>query len=364
MAKPYQEEKGGTFESEGVRYDLNLILRRTSGMATRSFKVSSLRWILKSEILKSEEDERRVDGADLGTPILVCRIGRQDVVVDGVHRLAKAVREGRGEILGITVPEEVMDEAELGPGQLAEAAAPRMTPAKRKRIVDLILSVMGTLDKTGANRLRYQRDLAGRSDGQLEEMLEAMRADDSKHFYLEVTPFNNEPDISQIEAAAAMVGTKLHEYVYFRHDNPGGEPVRTRVRVPVGYMHVRRLQQILAKKTSYSTDASKRSQVTGQLVGDSAVGRLPNAESYALRAIGATATLKEFLGPRADNRDKRLGMYQAIAQSGFVSYDELVGDTRNQQGLNYLATIFLAAGLRSDLLGEGDLLRVTAEKPQ
>ncbi len=56
-------------------------------------------------------------------------------------------------------------------------------------------------------------------------------------------------------------------------------------------------------------------------------------------------------------------MYQAIDRDGYVRYDELVGDTKNQHGLNYLNTLFLAAGLRADLVNETDLMRVTADRP-
>jgi hypothetical protein len=123
------------------------------------------------------------------------------------------------------------------------------------------------------------------------------------------------------------------------------------------------LQQILAKKTSYSTDASKRNQLTGQLSGDDAIGRLADEEAYALKTVGAESILKELLGPRADNRDKRLGMYQAIERDGFVNYGTLKGDLKNQPTVNYLDTLLLAAGLKSDLVDQTVMLRVSADRP-
>jgi hypothetical protein len=119
----------------------------------------------------------------------------------------------------------------------------------------------------------------------------------------------------------------------------------------------------LAKKTSYSTDASKRSQLTGQLSGDDAVGRLADEEAYALKTVGAESVLKELLGPRADNRDKRLQMYQAIDKQGFVQYGTLKGDLKNQPTINYLDTLLLAAGLKSDLIDKTELLRVSVDRP-
>jgi hypothetical protein len=235
-----------------------------------------------------------------------------------------------------------------------------LTPAKRKKIEALVLDVMGTLDATGANAVTYKKQFAGMSAAQFEAWLKDMESDEDRHFYLDVQQFHNEPGLSQIEKAAKLVGVELHQYVYFNHE---GEEYRSRNRVPVGWMHVRRLQQILAKKTSYSTEAQKRNPLTGQLSGGDAIGRVADEEAYALKTVGAEAVLREVLGPRADNRDKRLEMYHAVERDGFVRYADLKGDSRNQPGLNYMDTILLAAGLKSDLIDTTELLRVSADRP-
>ena len=93
------------------------------------------------------------------------------------------------------------------------------------------------------------------------------------------------------------------------------------------------------------------------------MGRVADEEAYALKTVGAEATLREVLGPRADNRDKRLGMYQAIERDGFVNYGDLKGDVKNQATLNYMNTLLIAAGLKTDLVDATELLRVTADRP-
>ena len=128
-------------------------------------------------------------------------------------------------------------------------------------------------------------------------------------------------------------------------------------------MHVRRLQQILMKKTSYSTSVDSRNQLTGQLSGGDQIGRVADEESYALRTIGADWTLKEVLGPRADNRDKRTQMYRAIERDGFVRYADLKGDSKNQKTLNYVSVLMMGAGLKTDLVDSTELLRITVDKP-
>ena len=239
----------------------------------------------------------------------------------------------------------------------------QLTSSKRKRIEKLVLDVMSALDKTGKNPEAYKKRFEEMSDKQFEAWAKRMASDEDFHFYLECRPYDNEPNLDQIETAAKVTGTQLHQYVYFRHDGSKDKPIRTAVKVPVGYLHVKRLQQLLFKKTSYSTDATRRSQLTGQLYGEDAVGRVSDEEAYALKTIGADYVLKELLGPRADNKGKRLEMYKAIDRNGFARYDDLKGDLKDQATLNYLDSLLLAAGLKSDLIDTTLLLRATVESP-
>ena len=109
-----------------------------------------------------------------------------------------------------------------------------MTHAKRKKIETLVLEVMGTLDKTGENAATYKAQFEGMSDKQFEAWAKRLAKEEDFHFYLSVLPFKNEPTLDQIEAAAKLTGTKLHQYVYFKHDGAKDRPIRTAVKVPVG----------------------------------------------------------------------------------------------------------------------------------
>ena len=128
-------------------------------------------------------------------------------------------------------------------------------------------------------------------------------------------------------------------------------------------MHVRRLQQILTKKTGFSTSADMRNATTGQLSGASRVARISDEEIYALGATACDAVAQELLGPRADNLGKSLQMYRNIERDGRVSYADLEGDSDSQGTLQYFNVTMLAAGLHTDLVDDTELLRITTEKP-
>jgi hypothetical protein len=240
----------------------------------------------------------------------------------------------------------------------------KLTPEKRKKIEKLVLAVFDKLDITGANTKKYKADFDAMSDKDFEKWILEFQNNEDKHFYLQVVPYHNEPTLDQIEEAAKLTKTQLHQYVYFKHDGSKDDPVRTAVKVPVGYIHARRLQQLLYKKTSYSTEVNSRNHLTGQLSGHDQIGRVADEEAYALKTVGAENVLKEVMSPRADNRNKRLNMYQNIERDGFVRYADLQGDTKDQATLGYMDTLLLAAGLKSDLVDPTLLLRVSSDKPQ
>jgi hypothetical protein len=89
MTTVYQEKGNGTFEADGVHYDLNKILRLTANEPIVQVAVSELAWVLEY----CNSDPKRVAAADLSAPILVCMYKGQLLTVDGEHRLTKAYQE-------------------------------------------------------------------------------------------------------------------------------------------------------------------------------------------------------------------------------------------------------------------------------
>ena len=225
---------------------------------------------------------------------------------------------------------------------------------KVKRLVsDLITNFFNTLDKTGENAKVHLEKISKMNDQEFSKWLNDFLADDRAFLTLEVLPWHNEPSGKDIDAALKLLGCPKEEYVYLPHEaDSDGVPVRSRVRVPVGYIFVRRLQQILSKKNSYTADITKRNQLTGQVTGDSKIARISDAESNALISMEANWALKEFLGARADNRNKKAGMYQLISRDGYFKLADLDGmDTvMDNVSLNTVDIFLTGAGLKTDLV--------------
>jgi hypothetical protein len=90
----YQEEIDSEFTHDGNRYNLNKVLELVSKKPVSNIGINKLDWILKH----TDVDEERAKKADVTTPILITDYKGKIAVVDGVHRLSKAKKEGVEEL--------------------------------------------------------------------------------------------------------------------------------------------------------------------------------------------------------------------------------------------------------------------------
>jgi hypothetical protein len=105
-----------TFTHDGVKYDLDIVRKEVRHLPRKLYPVRDLRWLL-DECPWTEEDQKRY--AYLGRPVFVVRwfdpihSTTRITVVDGFHRLHRAVRVGLEHLPGIEVPDHVMDKARI-----------------------------------------------------------------------------------------------------------------------------------------------------------------------------------------------------------------------------------------------------------
>lgn len=237
-----------------------------------------------------------------------------------------------------------------------------ITPAKRKAMETKIFETFNRLDPSGVNTAKYKKLFKGMSNVQFDQYFKNMFSREDDYLVLDTVDYERELRIEHIKAAAEYLKVPLMERVAMPYiDMNTNSPVVTKVDVPVGYVHTKRTQQVLSKKNTTSTEAGSRSALTGQVVGKDKHARDSDAENFALVTIGADDTLREFLGPRADDAVMKNEMYAAIAKNGFTSLNTLTNDTDNKTTLNALDAHLLGMGLSSDLVTDTLLLRKTLD---
>ena len=237
----------------------------------------------------------------------------------------------------------------------AEIGSPEFYKRKH-RIKELVLSIVKTMDNHKMLNYNYYKNMfdnlfadTPEGDAAFDKWASWCGQELDNTVQLYHLPFE-EISLEQIEKAAKILGLPLEQYIIYRHT---GKPVRSSMKMPVGYVNIKRLQQILSKKQRMTLDSKKVANVkTGQSTRshENRIGGISDDETFALLGFGAENILKEMLGPRADNNTARAEMHAKIHRDGFVQLGDLSNDISEKTMLNTLNTYLLASGIRSDLV--------------
>jgi len=217
----------------------------------------------------------------------------------------------------------------------------------------MVLGTMSKIDKTRLNTDHWSKFFNSMNDKQFETWIKKFLKDDEENFYMELLPYKNEPLLTDLVDAGKFLGVELDEYVYLPFDGNNDDPIRTPTKCPVGYLNLRRLQQMLSKKNSYGLDIDIRNQKTGQLTGDDKIARLTEAETYELTTFEANDSMRELIGCRADDSVARTQLYQQISQYGYCQLENVETELKNKTTLNTIDVFLIGAGIKSDLITEG-----------
>ncbi len=225
---------------------------------------------------------------------------------------------------------------------------------KRKKVMDHLTKVMNLLDPTGQNAKNYQEKFEKMSDQQFDKYFREFFKDPKRNFYLEIVEYERDLTIENIEKCAEYMHVPLLERIALPYlTNDPDNVITTPYPVPVGYIHEKRMQQTLMKKSAGSTEIKKRSALTGQVTGEDKNARNSDLETYSLAAIKAMNALQEFMGPRADNQKAKMEMYNDISKNGYVSLLDLdLRDPYNKTALNTFSTYYIMQGIQTNLIGD------------
>ena len=238
-----------------------------------------------------------------------------------------------------------------------------MAVANRAYIEKLIYDTFDALDPSGTNTTKYRVMFGDMNDAQFEKFMKDFLKNDGENFALDIVDFEHDVHMEYCEKAAKVLGIPLMEYVYMPHLTMDKKHVVvSKEKCLVGYINVKRTQQLLHKKNSLSISSDKRSAITGQVVNKDKNARDSDIEASMLVALGADKIIQELHGPRSDDPVMKREMNNQIATRGYVSLDELTNLPTNKATLNTVNTFLLSMGLKSDLITDTYILPKTSEE--
>lgn len=238
-----------------------------------------------------------------------------------------------------------------------------MIVSNRLEIEKLIYDTFNELDPTGVNTRKYKEMFSTMSNEKFAQYMKKFLADDTENFILDIVDFERDVKMEHCEAAAKVIGIPLMETVFMPHITMDkNNVVATKEKCLVGYLNVKRTQQMVQKKNAVSISNEKKSALTGQVVNKDKNARDTDIEASMLVALGADKILQEFHGPRSDDPVMKRQMNKSISTKGYVLLDEMDNLPTNKVTLNTVNAFLLGAGIKSDLISDTYILPKTSEE--
>lgn len=236
------------------------------------------------------------------------------------------------------------------------------TKKKREEMEQVIYQTFDKLDPSGRNTKRYKDFFGQMDDKAFQKFFDHFFNDTSAYLTWETVGYENDLDMQHIKDAAAYLKVPLFEYVMQPGFDDSDEIVSSIQPVPVGYIHMKPVQQMVRKKNSTSVSVDKRDPRTGQVSGEDKDVQFSIDENYGLMAHNAKAVMKEFLSVRADDMVMKQEAYSNIRRDGYMSLADLTDDPENKTALNTLNAYLLAMHIKSDIVDAGYMLRKTVHE--
>lgn len=227
---------------------------------------------------------------------------------------------------------------------------------KRKKIQDLIDKVLKAMDLSGVNAQKYRNMFQVMTDQQFSQWITGFLADPKSNIRVDIEEYGPESrriKFENIEKAADILGIKLFEYVYMPHvSSDPNRPVRTKEPVLVGYLNIKRPQQMVMKKTGLALSDTNRDEQTGAMKGDSKGGTTTGVENELLAGAGADVILSEISGARGDNVTEYDNMLDSISRTGSVKLEDIKTGVYDKPTLLQTDLFLKAMGVKTDLISE------------
>lgn len=230
----------------------------------------------------------------------------------------------------------------------------------RKRAEEKIYKAYDIVDPSGKNSEYYKKKFAKMTD---KEFFDFFNQDFPLKFQVEV--FKVDPTIDQILRGLNFLKVPVQEKVSmpFIYRNKNGEPVQSQP-VQVVYTTLKRLKQMVQKKTGFSVDIAKRDYRTGLLIDVDKNGNSTDREFESLVTLGLPTTLHELATYRADAMNAKSKFYNEINSKGMVSQSEVPVEHDDSIARNLISAYLLGCHINSNLINIDDYLPRTLRKKE
>ena len=235
-----------------------------------------------------------------------------------------------------------------------------ITPKQRDEAEMLIYKVLDAIDPSHTNSDYYREIFSKMSDDQFYHFFQRRLP---IRFHYEV--FTIEPKMEDILQGFKILNKPLIEkvnlpHVYRRSD---GIPVKSQ-ECMVMYLHIKRMQQIVAKKSHVALNVEKRDMKTGLLVSEDKGSKETDREFESLASYGLDFTMDEFARVRGDSMEAASEMNSIIAAKGSVSQNDFTVSKYDSIAKNTLNVYLIGSHIHSNIIDINYMTPHTAQNKE
>lgn len=209
-----------------------------------------------------------------------------------------------------------------------------------------IYTLMDTFDSSKYNSDMYRKLFNTMSDSDFKKYMKQLSTEET-YISFEIDTATKELTLDKIFEKCNKMGFRTHKYVRYRENKSSDGETCSITPYPalILYIPVKRLQQMVSKKNSASGNSDKINPLTGTVTSDSKAASLSDTQTFGLITTGQTNTIKELLGPRADDEKSKKQMLHQIEMNGDVSLKDLNIVPKNKQSTETMIVFLRAAGI-------------------
>ena len=146
------------------------------------------------------------------------------------------------------------------------------------------------------------------------------------------------------------------------YENTKGEAVTSELPVTVVYTAIKRMKQMVQKKTGYSVNIAKRDYRTGLLIDIDKNGNSTDREFESLVTFDLPATLHELSTYRADAMKAKSKFYNEINLTGMVRQSDVPVESDDSIARNLISAYLIGCHINSNLVNIDNFLPRTIKK--
>lgn len=196
---------------------------------------------------------------------------------------------------------------------------------KRKKIQDLILKVVSTIDPSNSNKERYEKLFKSMSDAQFSTYMKNIK-DKKEQIYMYSPNLKNKITIDTLLAGAKIVGLTISDHLWLT-DPVSGLKYKTPQKYVILKLPVRRVKQFLMDKMSVPTGDTKTDLLTGQVIKPDKGSAISLIEMQTIANKGLDKSILELIKVRGGDMNAYAEFKSQLEETGNANMSDISTDT-------------------------------------